>query len=139
MPTIITFVVQPYSVTTDQESLQGAIIGDPQDIHCSAEFRFNGVEPNSIIFKWLGPEGTYITNDSGVTVIVYTNTFTSTLHFSYLMEGDEGNYTCNVIVLRSTESSIIELGKLNGEICISYYSTCILPIYMCVFQFQLQE
>ena len=48
---------------------------------------------NSVIFRWLGPKGTIITNNSIVTItptITSSNTFASTVQFSYLMEGDEG-------------------------------------------------
>ena len=112
------FVVPKFYVTvSSSDSLQGAMVGDSQDIQCTAEVAFNGVELNSVIFKWLGPKGTCITNNSRVTIsptVVSTNTYASILQFSYLMEGDEGNYTCNVMILRATESSSIELTKLDG-------------------------
>ena len=98
-------------------SLQKAMVGDSQDIECSVDITFDGVEPNSVIFRWFGPKGTIITNNSRITVtptIASTNTFASSLQFSYLMEGDEGNYTCNVIILRTTESDSVELRRLDG-------------------------
>lgn len=98
-------------------SLQKAVVGDSQDIECIAEVTFDGVELNSVIFRWLGPEGAIITNNSRVTItptITSTNTFGSTLQFSYLMEGDEGNYICYVIILRATESDSVELRRLDG-------------------------
>ena len=93
------------------------MVGDSQAIQCTAEVAFNGVELNSVMFKWLGPKGTSITNNSRVTIsptVASTNTFASILQFSYLMEGDEGNYTCSVMILRTNESSSIEIINLDG-------------------------
>ena len=111
------FVVPAFSVTvTSTDSLQGAVVGDTLDIQCTAE-AFNGVESSSVVFVWLGPEG-IIRNDSRVTISPtnsFLNTFNSTLHFSYLMEGDKGMYRCNVTILRARQSDSIELGRLNSK------------------------
>lgn len=112
----LSFEVPPFSVTV-RNSPQGAIVGDPLDIQCTAVVTFNGVEPNSVLFRWSGPTGYFIKNDSRVTIgatIASSSTFISTLQFSYLMEGDEGSYTCNVMILRTTESKITKLERLNG-------------------------
>ena len=42
------------------------------------------------------------------------NNYTSSLQFTYLMEGDEGMYTCNVMILE-TNGSIAREMKLNGN------------------------
>ena len=91
------------------------MVGSLQAIECTARVPFNGVELNSVIFNWTGPNE--ITNDSRITISSKnssTNTFTSTLQFSYIMEGDEGMYTCNVMILRTTKSSNTTIEKLNG-------------------------
>ena len=93
------------------------MVGDPQEFQCIAEITYNGVEANSVSFEWFGPKGNSVTTDSRVTVslnITYTNTFASTLKFSYLMEEDEGTYTCNVKILTTTESRSISLSGLIG-------------------------
>ena len=93
------------------------MVGDPQEFQCIAEVEFNGVEPNSVSFEWFGPKENSVTTDSRVIIsptITSTYTFSSTLQFSYLMEGDVGIYTCNVLILRNTESDRIELGELDG-------------------------
>lgn len=119
---ILMFVVPTFSVTvSSSDSLQGAMVGDSLDIHCTAEVTFNGVESNSVTFQWLGPEGSPIRNDSRVTISpvnYFGNTFNSTLHFSYLMEGDDGMYTCNVMILKANELVSTELGSLNSKMYI---------------------
>ena len=116
---ILMFLVPLFSVTvTSADSLQGAVIGDTLDIQCTAVGEFNGVESSAVVFGWLGPEGISIRNNSRVTISPtnsFPNTFNNTLHFSYLIEGDEDKYTCNVMILRTNQSDSIELGKLNSK------------------------
>ena len=72
----------------------------------------SGVELSSIMISWMGPGGESITNDSRVTISPTTssgNNYTSSLKFTYLMEGDEGMYTCNVIILEASASDFIIL------------------------------
>ena len=60
----------------------------------------DGVDFGSIMISWMGPGGDTITSDSRVTINPTTssgNTYTSRIQFTYLMEGDEGTYTCNVM------------------------------------------
>ena len=93
------------------------MVGDPQEFHCIAEVEFNGVEPNSVSFEWFGPKENSVTTDSRVMIsptITSTYTFSSTLQFSYLMEEDEGTYTCSVMILRNTKSDSIDLRELDG-------------------------
>lgn len=112
-------VVPTFSVAVSLvDSLQEVAVGDSIDIHCIAEIAFNGVEPSSVIFQWLGPEGIPITNNSRVAISPtnsFASIFNSTLHFSYLMEGDDGLYTCNVMILKANESDSIELRRLNSK------------------------
>ena len=37
------------------------------------------------------------------------NNYTSSLQFMYLMEGDEGTYECNVMILETNVSNSVEM------------------------------
>ena len=94
------------------------MVGSPQDIQCIVS-TVSGVELSSVMISWMGPGGESITNDSRVTISPPTfsgNNFTSSLQFTYLMEGDEGMYTCNAMILETNESSTVEM-ELNGNLC----------------------
>ena len=78
----------------------------------------SGVEFSSVIIIWMGPGGDTITNDSRVTINPTSgrgNNYTSSLQFMYLMEGDEGTYECNVMILDSNTSEYVQLQNLTGE------------------------
>ena len=95
-------------------------MGSPQVINCTVS-TVSGVESSSVIISWMGPGGV-ITSDSRVTIsptVSSGNTYTSSLQFTYLMEGDEGTYTCNVMILETNESQSVELQSLNSK----FYST----------------
>ena len=97
--------------------IQGAMVGSPQDIQCIVS-TVRGVELSSVMISWMGPGGEYITNDSRVTIsptISSGNNYTSSLQFTYLMEGDEGMYTCNVVILDTTVSDFLELQSLTSK------------------------
>ena len=73
-------------------------MGSRQMIQCTVST--DGVDFGSIMISWMGPGGDTITSDSRVTINPTTssdNTYTSSIQFTYLMEGDEGIYTCNVM------------------------------------------
>ena len=93
------------------------MVGSPQDIQCIVS-TVSGVELSSVIISWMGPEGESITNDSRVTISPTTssgNIYTSSLQFTYLMEGDEGMYTCDVMILEINASHYIDLQSLTGR------------------------
>ena len=97
--------------------IQGAMVGSPQDIQCIVS-TVSGVELSSVMISWMGLGGESITNDSRVTISPTTssgNNFTSSLQFTYLMEEDEGMYTCNVMILETNASHIVDLNKLTGK------------------------
>ena len=97
--------------------IQGAMVGSPQDIQCIVS-TVSGVELSSVMISWMGPGGESITNDSRVTISPTTssgNNYTSSLQFTYLMEGDEGMYTCSVTILDTIESESVELQSLTGN------------------------
>ena len=98
------------------------MVGSPQDIQCIVS-TVSGVELNSVMISWMGPGGEFVTNNSRVTISPTTsngNNYTSSLEFTYLMEGDEGIYTCNVMILEANNSNTVEIKNLNG-ICILFY------------------
>ena len=93
------------------------MVGSPQDIQCIVS-TVSGVELNSVMISWMGPGGGSITNDSRVTISPTTssgNNYTSTLQYTYLMEGDKGMYTCNVMILETTNSQSTDVNNLTGE------------------------
>ena len=96
--------------------IQGAMVGSPQVINCTVG-TVSGVESSSVMISWMGPAGS-ITNDSRMTISPTTssgNTYTSSLQFTYLMEGDEGMYTCNVMIMDTSGSQSVELQSLTGN------------------------
>ena len=91
--------------------IQGAMVGSPQVINCTVS-TVSGVESNSVIISWMGPGGDPITTDCRVIITPTTfhgNTYISSLQFDYLLQGDEGNYTCNVMILETSESDAVQL------------------------------
>ena len=76
-------------------------MGSRQVINCTVS-TVSGVESSSVMISWIGPGGGSIMTDCRVNISMITssgNNYTSSLQFAYLMEGDEGIYTCNVIIL----------------------------------------
>ena len=93
-------------------------MGSPLTIQCIA----NTTDPfdvNDVIFTWIEPGGDTITNDDNrVTVDPTTSSgrnYTSSLQISYLMEGDNGSYTCNVTTFDMSRSATAVLGPLIGK------------------------
>ena len=90
------------------------MVGSPQDIQCIVS-TVSGVELSSVMISWMGPGGESITNDSRVTISPITssgNSYTSNLQFTYLMEGDEGMYTCNVMILETNTADFTNIDKI---------------------------
>ena len=101
--------------------IQRVMVGSPQDIQCIVS-TVSGVELSSVMISWMGPGGKSITNDSRVTISPTTssgNNYTSSLQFTYLMEGDEGIYTCNVMILETNESSTREMMLKGNHVNVS--------------------
>ena len=87
------------------------MVGSLQVINCTVN-TVTGVESSSVMISWMGPDGDPIATDCRVTISPTTssgNTYTSSLQFDYLMEGDEGTYTCNVMILEASGSDSVEL------------------------------
>ena len=91
------------------------MVGSPQMIQCTVN-TVSGVESSSVMITWMGPLGV-ITNDR-VTINPTTssgNTYSSVLQVAYLMEGDNGTYTCIVMILETSVSTSGVLGELIGK------------------------
>ena len=104
-------------------------MGSPQVITCTVS-TVSGVESNSVMISWIGTVGASgmgpVMTDSRVTISPTTssgNNYTSSLQFAYLMEGDEDNYICNVMILETTESQSVEIGSLSSECTVQYMHT----------------
>ena len=114
------FLVPTPTITTLSSTpgpIQGAMVGSPQDIQCIVSI-VSGVELSSVMISWMGPGGESITNDSRVTISPTTssgNNYTSSLQFTYLMEGDEGMYTCNVMILETSISDDVSMNNLASK------------------------
>lgn len=112
------------------------MVGSPQDMQCTVS-TVSGVEFSSVVISWMGPGGDFIISDNRVTINPTTcsgDTYNSSLHFNYLMEGDEGNYTCNLTILETSILQSVELQSLAGNtlICIhTYVCTRIMYITLC--------
>ena len=92
-------------------------MGTSQVINCTVN-TVSGVESSSVMISWLGPGGT-ITSDSRVIISITFSSngiYTGSLQFTYLMEGDEGIYTCNVMILETSESQSVELKSLTSKL-----------------------
>ena len=107
-------VPTPTVTLSPSDSIQNATIGSPQVINCTV-ITVSGVESSSVMISWMRPGGSSIISDSRVTISPTTssgNNYTSSLQFDYLLQGDRGNYTCNVMILDTTESQSVELQSI---------------------------
>ena len=97
--------------------LQG-VVGEMQDITCSVTIT-STIDPDSVELIWTNADS-IITADNRVTIITnitenpFSFTYTTIIQFAYLMEEDEGNYTCNVEVDDMMESRSIVLENLRS-------------------------
>ena len=89
-------------------------IGQMQDLICSVTIT-SAIDPDSVQLIWLDSES-IVTSDNRVTVAptnitnnAFSFTYTTVLQFAYLMEGDEGNYTCDLIADGMFESQTVQL------------------------------
>ena len=117
MTYVLLVVPTPIITTIPSGPIQGAMVGSPQDIQCIVS-TVSGVELNSVMISWMGPGGESITNDSRVTISPTTssgNNYTNSLQFTYLMQGDEGMYTCNVMILDNDISSFVTITNLSSK------------------------
>ena len=124
----IFFTVPLPSVDILPLSIQGDMVGSEQEVHCTVG-TVSGVEMDSVMISWTGPGGDAITTDSRVTISATTssgNDYISTLQFAYLMEGDEGMYTCSVMILETSASGSIMIQNLVGKDCCTFIGKILL-------------
>jgi len=91
------------------------MVGSPQGIECIVN-TVSGVDFSSVMISWMGPKGNVTADNTRVLINPTTsigNNYISSLHFIYLMEGDEGIYTCNVMILETIQSGLVKLGNLS--------------------------
>ena len=113
-------VPTPTVTIAPSDPIQGALVGSPQFINCTVSTVI-GVDPSLIMISWMRPEGIpIIISDSRLAIIPATfidsNTYISSLKFTYLMEGDEGTYTCNVMIQDTNVSQSVELQSLTSKL-----------------------
>ena len=93
-------------------------MGNPQVINCTVS-TVSGVESSLVMISWMGHGRSSIISDSRVTISPTTTSggynYTNSLQFTYLMEGDEGTYICNVMILETSGSQSVELEPLLCE------------------------
>jgi len=93
------------------------MVGDVLTLECLVS-TVSGVELDAVMISWIGPGGDNIMINDRVTIISTTtsyNNFTSSIQFAYLMEGDNGTYLCNVMILETNGSSSVLLETLISE------------------------
>ena len=99
--------------------LQRAVVGSPLFIVCTV-FTVDGVESSLVTIDWVIPKESY-KNNTRITVEMDKmkpnplNAYNSTLQFSYLMEGDEGMYTCRVAIMDTINQQIAEIESLTSK------------------------
>ena len=107
-------------------------VGDPQDVICivASTSGFN----DSVTTSWIGPNGVITSNDDRVTInaTVENNFYTSILHFDYIMESDEGIYTCNVTTIDHNVSLSASLTNLTSKLCILYEHSIYVITQLCI-------
>ena len=98
-------------------------MGSPQVINCTVS-TVSGVNFYSVMINWMGPGGNINATNDRVSIGSVTaggnNTYTKSLQFTYLMEGDEGIYTCNVMILETSGSQSVELQSLTSKLTLDY-------------------
>ena len=91
------------------------MVGSPQVINCTVS-TVSGVESSSVMISWVGPRGTITTTNGRASIGSVTddgnNMYTSSLQFIYLMEGDNGTYTCTVMILETNAENSTEIENL---------------------------
>ena len=93
------------------------MVGSPQGIECIVN-TVSGVDFSSVMISWMGPKGNVTTDSNRVLISPTTsigNNYTSSIHFIYLIEGDEGIYICSVMILESIQSGSVTLGNLSSK------------------------
>ena len=114
----------PTIIISPSGPIQGAMVGSSQVINCTVS-TVNGVESSSVMISWMGPRGAITNSNDRISIRSVTddgnNMHTSSLQLTYLMEGDEGTYTCNVMILDTSGSQSVPIQSLTGNELDYYY------------------
>ena len=115
--------------------IQGTI-RERLQINCTVS-TVSGVDSSSVLVIWTRPgggsEGGPVINDSRVNISPTTssgNNYTSIVQFTYLMEGDEGTYTCNVMILESSGSQSVQLQLFPSKLSLTYGPFLLCIVYL---------
>ena len=104
--------------------MQGAVGSSSQVINCIVTEVF-GVESSLAMIGWMGPNGDIMNNSRTMfldtTISSDETTYTSILQFTYLMEGDDGTYTCNFMAGEISVSQSVELQSLTSKLSFTSY------------------
>ena len=108
-------------------------MNSPQVINCTVT-EVTGVESNSAMIGWMGPNGAEIMNGSRIMIMDTTistdeTTYTSSLQFTYLIEGDNGTYTCNFMAGEISVSQGVELQSLTSKLSLILQVTSVFREY----------
>ena len=119
---VITYVAPTPVIVLRPSYLQLGTIGEPHDLVCLIALS-SILQPSSAVdLTW-----NFTSNDDRVTVIPTTITtddsigiiYATVIQFDYLMEGDEGNYTCTLTIDGNTTESNFTL-ELTSELLLTY-------------------
>ena len=140
---ILNTVPTPTLTISPSGPIQGAMVGSPQVINCTVS-TVSGVESSSVMISWMGPGGNINATNGRVSIGSVTagdnDMYTRSLQFTYLMEGDEGTYTCNVMILETSESESVDLQSPTSKpslsyiliICFNYVCLCIKELWLVI-------
>ena len=101
-------------------------MGSSQSIQCTVS-TVSEVESSSVMISWMGPGGSIDATNGRISIGSVTddgnNMYSRSLQFTYLMEGDEGLYSCNVTILEASVSRVVDLQSLTSKTCV-YLLSC---------------
>ena len=107
-------VVPSPGISLQPSGFFSGTIGQMQDLICSVTIT-SAIDSGTVQLTWLDSDN-IVTSDNRVTVTptnitsnAFSFTYTTVLQFAYLMEGDEGNYTCNLVADEMFESQTVRL------------------------------
>ena len=96
-------------------------MGSSQVINCTVS-TVSGVESSSVMISWMGPGGNIDATNGRVSIGSVTddgnNMYTRSLQFTYLTEDDENTYNCDVMILKTGVSQMVNLQPLTSKKCI---------------------
>ena len=117
MPFCVNLVPIP-RLSLQPSGLQSGVIGEMQDIVCAVTIS-STIDPDLVDLTWTNADS-IIAADNRVTLVnnITQNpssfTYITIIQFTYLMEGDEGNYICSVEADDMMESRSIILENLRS-------------------------